>query len=152
MRGPPPTPTALRILRGNPGKRALNKNEPQPGEFDDEQTPPDHLDEEALAEWARLVPILKRMRILTEADYMALSSLCVAYSTMCKAQKQLAQAGLLYKTQSGYIQPSPLMSIVTRNMEIVKKHLAEFGMTPASRSRLSMSAPEKPKSKWDKLG
>ena len=36
MRGPKPTPTALKIVRGNPGKRALPKDEPTPpaGEVD----------------------------------------------------------------------------------------------------------------------
>ena len=121
-------------MRGNPGKRALNKYEPKPAEFTAD--PPAHLDESAISEWKRLVPILKRMKGLTEADYIALASLCQAYSTMAQAQVQLSKAGLLYKTQSGYIQPSPLMGIVTRNMEIVKRHLAEFGLTPASRSRI----------------
>lgn len=30
MRGPKPTPTALKVIRGNPGKRALPENEPTP--------------------------------------------------------------------------------------------------------------------------
>ncbi len=30
MPGPRPTPTYLKLLRGNPGKRKLNKREPQP--------------------------------------------------------------------------------------------------------------------------
>ncbi len=148
LRGPAPAPTALKIMRGNPGKRPINKSEPKPRKF--KSKPPDHLDPEAVAEWKRLVPILKRMKVLTEADYMALGTLCVAYSTMAKAQKQLTTAGLLYKTQSGYVQPSPLMGIITRNMEIVKKHLAEFGMTPASRSRIQMApADEQPRDEWE---
>ena len=127
-------------MRGNPGHQPINKLEPQPT-ADFEAIPPAHLDEEAVVEWHRLVPILKRMRVLTEADTIGLANLCQAYSTMAKAQVQLSKAGLLYKTQSGYIQPSPLMSIVTRNMEIVKKHLAEFGLSPASRSRITTAAP-----------
>ena len=30
MSGPPRTPTALRLLKGSPSKRALNKAEPKP--------------------------------------------------------------------------------------------------------------------------
>lgn len=30
MSGPPKTPTHLRLVRGNPSKRAINKNEPEP--------------------------------------------------------------------------------------------------------------------------
>ena len=43
MRGRKPVPTRLKVIRGNPGKRALNKNEPQPaGELAD---PPDWMSE-----------------------------------------------------------------------------------------------------------
>jgi P27 family predicted phage terminase small subunit len=137
-------------MRGNPGKRALNKREPQPAEF--RASPPEHLDEEARTEWKRMVPILKRMRVLTEADSTALGNLCQAYSTMAQAQRQLSAAGLLYKTQSGYIQPSPLMGIVTQNMKIVQGILAEFGLTPASRSRIQTTQPAKPDNKWADIG
>jgi hypothetical protein len=30
MSGPRPTPTYLKLLRGNPGRRPINKNEPKP--------------------------------------------------------------------------------------------------------------------------
>lgn len=30
MSGPPKTPTHLRLVKGNPSKRAINKNEPNP--------------------------------------------------------------------------------------------------------------------------
>ncbi len=30
MSGPPKTPTHLRLVKGNPSKRAINKNEPKP--------------------------------------------------------------------------------------------------------------------------
>lgn len=147
LRGPIPQPTALKIMRGNPGKRLINKNEPAPEEFTAD--PPAHLDEDAVQEWNRLVPILKRMRVLTEADYIALANLCQAYSTMTQAQKQLKKAGLLYKTQSGYIQQSPLLSIVNASAETVMKHLREFGLTPASRSRLTVDqAPAKQDHEW----
>lgn len=136
LRGPAPAPTALKIMRGNPGKRALNHSEPQPGEFTSD--PPPHLDDEAVAEWKRLVPILQRMKVLTEADYIALATLCQAYSTMSQAQKQLRESGLLYKTRTGHVSQSPLLSIVNQNAEIVMRHLREFGMTPSSRSRLSV--------------
>ncbi len=147
MPGPSPQPTALKLLRGNPGKRPLNKNEPKPGEF--RAKAPNTLNDDGKKEWKRIVPILKRMRILTEADYLALGNLCWAFQTAAQAQRDLAKAGLLYKTQSGYIQPSPLMSIITQNMGIVNKLLAEFGMVPGSRSRLNAAPQDAPKSKWD---
>src|ERR1700676_2400687 len=102
MSGPPPQPTALRVIRGNPSHRPLNTDEPKPGEFDAE--PPDTLNDDGKKEWTRIVPILKRMRILTEADYLALGNLCWAFQTAQQAQRQMSEAGLLYKTKTGYIQ------------------------------------------------
>src|SRR5712691_9457498 len=89
-RGPIPKPSAIARAEGNPGKRRLNDCEPQPRAT----TPrcPDHLDAEAKKEWKRLVPVLRRMRVLTEADWMTLANLCQIWSTMVQAQKKLKPA------------------------------------------------------------
>jgi phage terminase small subunit len=39
---------------------------------------PDHLDDVARKEWDRLTSILVAMKVLTEADYIALANLCQA--------------------------------------------------------------------------
>ena len=95
FRGPAPKPTAIKKIQGNPGKRPLNENEPQlePGIPEC----PDHLDETAQKEWARVSRLLVAMKVLTEADYIALGNLCQAYSTMVAAQRQLNKTGILYK-------------------------------------------------------
>ena len=97
LRGPAPKPRALAIAEGNPGKRPLNGFEPEPRR----KRPkcPDYLDDEAKREWRRLVPILERMRVLTEADGLALAGLCMQYSTMVKAQRLREKSGLLFRTQ-----------------------------------------------------
>jgi len=77
-----------------------------------------------------------RMRVLTEADGMALASLCQAWSTMMKAQQKLNETWMLLKTPSGYVQQNPLISIVNSCMETVTRLSREFGLTPASRTRL----------------
>ena len=133
-RGPIPKPSAIARAEGNPGKRRLNDCEPQPRAT----TPrcPEHLDAEAKKEWKRLIPILRRMKVLTEADWMTLANLCQAWSTMVQAQKKLTEMGILYKSPSGYIQQSPLLSVVTHYIDIVTKLPREFGLTPAARSRM----------------
>ena len=137
LRGPAPKPTAIRIAEGNPGKRPLNRLEPKPRP--DEPRCPEHLDKEARREWRRLVPILLRMRVLTEADGHALANLCQAYSTMVKAQTKLSESGLLLKTPSGYVQQNPLLGIVNNCVETITKLSREFGLTPASRVRLQVA-------------
>ena len=53
-RGPIPKPSAIKRTEGNPGKRPLNRYEPQPRTT----VPrcPEHLDERAKKEWKRMVP------------------------------------------------------------------------------------------------
>ena len=139
QRGPAPKPTALKKLLGNPGKRKLNEAEPIPRS----RLPhcPDHLDQLAQKEWNRLVKILTGMRVLTEADYIALANLCQAYSTLIAAQIQLNKTGILYKTKSGYVQQSPLLGIITAQTTIVNNLLREFGLTPSSRTRIAVAQP-----------
>jgi P27 family predicted phage terminase small subunit len=133
-RGPAPKPTAIKRLEGNPGKRRLNDAEPKPIMGVPEC--PDYLDEVAKKEWGRLTTILTAMKVLTEADYIALANLCQAYSTLMNAQRQMNKTGILYKTKSGYIQQSPLLGIIGAQTRIVNDLLREFGLTPSSRTRI----------------
>ena len=66
MRGRKPTPTHLKLLHGNPGKRRLNQGEPVPGKKF--PTCPSHLCPPAKAEWKRLAAQLTMLRILTDLD------------------------------------------------------------------------------------
>jgi P27 family predicted phage terminase small subunit len=54
---------------------------------------PDHLDAVAKKEWNRLSEVLVAMKVLTEADYIALGNLCQAYCTLIDAQKHLNKDG-----------------------------------------------------------
>jgi P27 family predicted phage terminase small subunit len=129
-----PKPSAIEIAEGCPGKRAINRYEPQP-----RAEPPDcpeYLDERAVEEWQHLIPILMRMRVLTEADGLMLGCLCMAVSTLARAQAKLSETGILYKAKSGYVSPSPLLAIVNQSVETITKLSREFGLSPASRVRL----------------
>ena len=146
-RGPAPKPTVLKRAEGNPGKRTLNAREPQPRSV--APRCPDHLDENAKKEWKRLVPILRRMKVLTEADWMALANLCQTWSTLVKAQVKLTEMGVLYKSPSGYIMQSPLLAIVNQCVDTITKLSREFGLTPAARSRIiARSEPEPEDDLW----
>ena len=141
LRGPAPKPTAIKRLEGNPGKRKLNEAEPTLTVGVPEC--PDYLDDVAKKEWGRLTEILTAMKVLTEADYIALANLCQAYSTLMNAQRQMNKTGILYKSKSGYIQQSPLLGIIHTQTTIVNNLLREFGLTPSSRTRVATVPPEK---------
>jgi P27 family predicted phage terminase small subunit len=140
LRGPAPKPTAIKKAEGNPGKRKLNTQEPQP--VPGEPECPNHLDAVAKKEWVRLSGILLAMKVLTQADYIALGNLCQAYSTLIDAQKHLNKGGILFKTPNGYIQQNPLLGIIRAQMNIVNGLVREFGLTPSSRTRIAVEEPD----------
>jgi len=72
MAGRPPKPTALKVLTGNPGRRALPANEPVPPPG--EAQAPDWLSIEARKLWNRYAPRFKAMRTLTSADELAFAN------------------------------------------------------------------------------
>lgn len=120
-RGPKPKPTALKILEGAQ-KCRINFDEPQyaPGSIE----PPDWLAGLALDHWRELAPVLGAGRVLSAADRTALALLCVLYQRWRTDPDDR-------KATDQYV-----------------RLCLEFGMTPASRSRIK-APPEKPK---DDLG
>ena len=68
-RGRKPTPTAIKLLEGNPGKRPLNANEPKP----EKKAPscPKWLEPEAKTEWRRLAKQMEQIGILTQVEMAA---------------------------------------------------------------------------------
>ena len=136
-RGPKPKPTALKKLLGNPGKRPLPEREPQPDPT--MPHPPAHLDELACAEWARMAPELNRMRLLTQVDRAAFAGYCVAYSRWVQACRALGSAAnYTHVTAKGNVIQHPLVGIANKAQELMLRFLTEFGLTPSSRSRVSV--------------
>lgn len=133
--GRPPVATAIKIARGNPGKRALNHREPQPKAVEPKR--PDNLSERAIREWESLVPILASMRVLTEADGVALGILCQNIAELEQVMKARSESGYLTENPTtGSIHVNPLVRVQADLDRRVCDGLREFGLTPASRSRI----------------
>jgi P27 family predicted phage terminase small subunit len=135
----------LKVLEGNLGHRPINDREPRT--LDGEPAMPKHLTAIARREWKRLVPILLSMGVLGEGDGIGLAILCQAYGVMIEAQSLMVKSAkgsrsqLLMRTKSGYVMASPLLTIINQQAEIVSRQLQQFGMSPASRSRITATAP-----------
>ena len=131
--GPPPTPTALRRLRGNPSKRPLPKDEPQPKLA----TPrcPAHLGAEAKREWRRVVKIMREMGVLTVADGAAIAAYCQTWERWVQAEKAIRIGGILIRSKFTVVQ-NPAVTIARDAMGEMRRFLVEFGMTPAARTRV----------------
>lgn len=137
MRGRKPTPTALKIMRGNPGHRALNAHEAQ-AELRI-PTPPKELDAIAKKEWRRMGKILLRMGLLTEIDRAAFAGYCVSWSQWTQALEKVQQLGPIIKAPSGFPIQNPYLAVANHALKTMQGLLVEFGMTPASRSRVQAS-------------
>lgn len=141
MAGRRPTPTHLKLLQGNPGKRPINDAEPKP----EAKKPraPAHLDDEARREWDRMADKLHKVGLLTEIDKAALAAYCVAWSRWVEAEAMVKRYGLvILSPDKGFPVHSPYLSVANRAMEQMLKCAAEFGMTPSSRSRTRAVKPE----------
>lgn len=141
-RGPAPKPTALKILEGNPGKQKLNANEPKPRPLDAIPRPPTRLLPDAKKEWKRLAPTMVATGLLTDLDLSAFAELCQNYAYYLSLDKQILALGedkgpaMLQRTPSGYYMTHPLLSLRRNYYENWRRGLADFGLTPSSRSRI----------------
>ncbi|MEM6798012.1 MAG: phage terminase small subunit P27 family [Planctomycetota bacterium] len=122
------------MLDGNPGKRPLNKAEPKPDAS--KPTAPKHIKGEARKEWNRISKLLHAAGLLTQVDRTALAAYCETYARWVDAEEKLKATGMVVKSPSGYPMPSPYLPIANRAMKDMKGWLAEFGMTPAARSKV----------------
>ncbi|MHB0934888.1 MAG: phage terminase small subunit P27 family [Armatimonadota bacterium] len=139
--GRPRKPTHLKVLTGNPGKRKLPENEPAPPPQAKPPGPPAYLkDKTARKEWKRVAPILHAMKVLTLADITALAAYCTAFARWQYAEDKLAAAilidDLVSETDNGYPVQNAYLAIANKAMEQMHKFMVEFGLSPASRSRV----------------
>jgi P27 family predicted phage terminase small subunit len=137
MRGRKPTPTHLKLLHANPGKRGVSPSEPTAQRRP--PTCPSHLCPPAKAEWKRLATQLTVLRILTELDRAALAAYCQAYGRWVEAERKLQETPMLLKLPSGYVQQNPWLTIANKQLELMHKYLTEFGLSPVARSRVTLA-------------
>jgi P27 family predicted phage terminase small subunit len=142
--GRPPVPTALKVVRGNPGKRALNTAEPQYSA--DHLACPRWLSAEAKREWRRVAKLLKDQRVVTDADRAALVAYCQAWARWRQAEEILETGGF---TQQVAIQNAkgeiigekeivrPEVIIAQKYLELMQRAAGRLGLDPSSRAKVS---------------
>lgn len=138
VRGRKPKPTAIKILAGNPGKRPLNRNEPQPPAPESTPYAPRHLNDEAKREWRRIGRVLLALGLYTEVDRAALAMYCQNWGIWVTAEIHLRDEGEILVTATGYHYPNPWRGLANKAQETMRRMFTEFGLTPSARSRLSM--------------
>jgi P27 family predicted phage terminase small subunit len=134
-RGRKPIPTQLKIVRGNPGKKALPKGEPLPDAS--MPSPPDFLEGYALEVWQSLAPKLSQAGILTAVDGMTLAVYCQACQNWREARQVLKVEGNRVSSPNGYEIAHPCVSMEKQAFETMRQYATELGLSPAARPRLS---------------
>lgn len=154
-RGPLPKPTALKLLEGNPGKRALNLADGVNPRIEIPSAPR-HLGKEARKEWRRITPLLEELGLISGLDRAALALYCQAVGRLSELEEAFngmvakhESDGLSYpdavfaasrsQTPSGYEQQSVIVQLIGAHRLQVHRHLAHFGLSPAARARVQPS-------------
>ena len=149
-RGPAPQPSILKYIRGNPSKEALNSDEPTPELAPENLPPPAWLEGMALSKWEECVPVLSRMRVLTEADKEPLARYCTLWEQWKINYDRVKQIGgeITHleadptrndgKLRIKYSQVAPWASQMTKLAVLLLRIEQEFGLTPSSRSQVTL--------------
>ncbi len=135
-------PSHLKLVQGTfrPDRAPSKEIAPPPVKTID---PPKGLDVHARRAWRTYGPMLRRLGLLTEADLQAFVLLCQTWARHERAQARLRA---VYRQKPNvtieaieYIRKAEV-SVEQAGREL-RQLWSEFGMTPAARSRLDVSAP-----------
>lgn len=142
MRGRKPKPTALTLVTGNPGKRARRRREAKPKRVI--PSPPDHLSDAARTAWGSLAARLDRLGLLTELDAFALEQLCENYAEILELRADIRKGGrfqvVITKSQDLMERARPAVLRLADAERRFRGMMAEFGLTPSSRSRIDANS------------
>lgn len=147
MKGRKPKPTHLHLINGNPGKRTRNRTEPQPPRGI--PNPPEHISDRAKLAWGAMAVKLDEMGVLTYADAWALEQLAENYAEILEWRKIIENTGrmTIITTTKGDERDvvNPACIALSDTEKRFRAMMAEFGLTPSSRSRVNAKPPEKAK-------
>lgn len=148
MAGRPTKPTALKLVEGNRGKRALGKQEPDPTYLQD-LSAPTWLSPAAKTVWDEIAPRLSKAKLLTEVDVQTLAMGCVALAQYRKAVQATGEH--LVKSKIVEIQGNPVESgehinpwqfVQSMSFKQAMAVFERFGMSPAARTKIAIQPQE----------
>lgn len=135
-------PTKLKMINGNPGRRGMNLQEPDPAYLTDFTPPTRYLhSERAIEAWIEFAPVAARNRCLTELDVPAFCVFCNDYAEWSFANERCA-IHLIVEGQSPMDtegkQPYwfPWLRARDKAWERVLRGFEQFGLTPAARTKI----------------
>ena len=146
-----PIPTKLKILQGNPGKRPLNMDEPEPTRCIPKMPAWLKAFPVAKEEWKREAKILDEMGVLTVADSGALGLRSYLASQSQSLAIDIEVEGMLIDlhvmTRTGDIarvqsKPNPKATQLKNILSEYRQLGSLLGLDPSSRSKLKADNPK----------
>lgn len=150
-------PAAILKAEGNYRPSRQPKNEVQPT-IEVGLTPPNDLNEWGAKYWLDIMSEYVSIGLVTRVDIEALHSCCTWYGLMREAQDIVAAKGLEVEVEKvtpkgdsyTVTETNPMIAVADKAFKNYIAMCKEFGLTPASRSRIS--APDKqPDDPFDKF-
>lgn len=148
--GRKPKPSALKLIDGNPGNRPISEHEPKPAKLYHPE-PPDSFTDLEKAKWREITDKLARCRVLTELDLDALEIYCREWVNLQEAISDINQRGKLLQMPTGGVMWNPSWAQYKHSQSVCRSIMAEFGMTPSTRTGIVASADEKGNNRWAKF-
>ncbi len=142
--GPPPLPTALKVLRGTLRADRANPTEPAALPVSSVAAPA-WLSDEGRKVFRRLARQLAAIRVIAETDLPLLGLLADQWAVYFESRRFLKeQKSDVYTLRDAdgnvrAIMPFPQVSIRNKAALAIARLSAEFGLSPSSRSRVSAS-------------
>jgi P27 family predicted phage terminase small subunit len=142
-RGPKPQPAGVREQKA-PVRSRQRKTQvaAQPGAMAGAGDAPKWLKGDGLKVFQRMAPMLRGMKLLTDADVPAFSRYCTHYARWLDLQKRLKKGGDIYEieTASGKVlRAHPAFTMADRLDRMMLAFEDRFGLNPAERQRIMMA-------------
>lgn len=141
LRGPAPTPTALKLLRGS--KTTL------PDVFTPECEAPEcpaHITGAAREHWDYVTGQLNRYGMLAKTDMGQLAALCTVWARYVEAEEMIALAAQQAPMSKGWLQRSeygmkvaPWLKVSRDAIDQYTRLAQKFGLSPSDRVRVQQS-------------
>lgn len=135
----PRKPTSLKLVQGTARVGRENAAEPEPPLLNDLEPPP-HLSERSADVWRELAPLLRQALVLTVVDRVELEMLCDQVADYRYARQQRGDKFVGFSPKTGAQMLNQWHVAQTMACKRVDELGARFGMNPAARSRLTVTA------------
>ncbi|POA75362.1 phage terminase small subunit P27 family [Pseudomonas sp. GW531-T4] len=152
--GRPPKPAIVHLLNGNPSKldrQRLMREHAEPLLPVEAPPMPDWLDDDARQEWARVVPDLVKLRLISKMDMQVMAQYCEAVSDYRRWTLKIQQLneGLANSTRGDvqtYKTGAQDLSIWRKLRNDAERRAndagAKFGFSPMARRSLKPAVPQ----------